>query len=238
MTFDQTETASEASGMELANAPKDASLAVRSNPDSGVQGEISQSDLRLPRINIVQKMSELAGTFKFGDVVFEKTVKLGGVDSPVPFTPLRLRKQYQQDLPFGSEVMPLIFDRVEEVRAAGGSVVRGTENYYAEIAHIQVAVPAPESTTESELEYFPYHFEGKDFALAVITVSRTAYGTLAKPIITHGFNTLRDGLYHGAFELHVDQRKSPRGTYVAPVPVFKGRHPSGLAEFFHSLIQS
>lgn len=235
MSFTQ-EAAPAESGLELAPSKSEAIVAA-SPATSGVQGEISASDLRLPRVNLVQKMSELAETFKFGDLVFEKSIRLGGIDNPIPVTVLRLRKQYQQDLPYGSEVMPLVFDRVEEVRAAGGSVIRGAADYYAEIAHIQMAVPAPAGASETELEFFPYHFGEQNYALAVMTVSRSAYGTLAKPLITHGFNTLRDGLYHGSFEIHVDLRKSPKGAYVAPVPVFKGRHSPEQAEFFQSLIQ-
>ena len=203
---------------------------------SGIQGEISQGDIRLPRINFVQKMSELAEAFKFGDIVFEKTVKVGGLDSPVNMVVMRLRKQFQEDLPYGSEEMPRVFDTSEEVRAAGGSVVRGSENYFSEIAHIQVAIEAPEGLSEAESEFFPYQHDGKDYAMAMITVGRSAYSTLAKPIITHGFNTLRDGLFNGKFELHVDMKKSAKGSYVVPVPVFKGRNTEEAANFFKSLL--
>jgi hypothetical protein len=212
------------------------SLAKVSAPDNGLQGEISQTDIRLPRINFVQKMSELAEAFKFGDIVFEKTIKIGDLENPVSMTVLRLRKQFQQDLPYGSEDMPQVFNTSEEVREAGGSVVRGSGNYFSEIAHIQVAIKAPDTIGEEELEFFPYNFKGSDYAMAMITVSRSAYSTLAKPIITHGFNSLRDGLFNGKFELHVDLKKSPKGSYVVPVPVFKGRHDEETVEFLKGLL--
>lgn len=204
--------------------------------DTGIQGEINQSDIRLPRINLVQKMSGTAENFRFGDVLFEKTIKLGDIDHPVAVTVLRLKKQYQQDLPFGTEEMPLVFNKAEEVKAAGGSVIRGSDNYYSEIAHIQMALAAPEGLGEDELEFFPYQHAGVDYALAVLTVGRSAYSAFAKPLITHGFNILKDGLSKGKFELHVDLRKSPKGSYVVPVPVFKGRHDEAAATFFKNLI--
>lgn len=222
---------------EAITAEREAAIAVRSEPaPSGVQGEINQTDIRLPRVNLVQKMSETAEIFKFGDIIFEKTVKIGDLNSPVKITVLGIKKQYQQDLPYGSEEMPQLFDTSEEVRQAGGSVVRGGDNYFAEIAHIRMVIEAPESLGEEELEYFPYAFNDKYYAQAVITVGRSAYGTFAKPLITHAFNTLKDGLWNGKFELHADQKKSPKGTYVVPVPAYKGKHDAETAEFFKSLL--
>lgn len=211
-------------------------LAHATSADTGIQGEISQSDIRLPRINLVQKMSGTAESFRFGDVLFEKAIKVGDIEHPVAITVLRLKKQYQEDLPYGSEDMPRVFDRAEEVKAAGGSLIRGSDHYFSEIAHIQMAIQAPEGLNEDELEFFPYQFEGVDYAMAVLTVSRSAYSTFAKPIITHGFNTLKDGLAKGKFELHVDLKKSPKGSYVVPVPVFKGRHTEAAANFFRGLL--
>lgn len=217
-------------------APATQALATVASGNSAMQGEFTTSDLRLPRINLVQKMSELAESFKFGDVVFEKTMRVGGLENPLPFTVLRLVKQYQQDLPYGSEEMPQVYNTSEEVRAAGGSVVRGAPNYFSEIAHIQMAIAAPEEIDEEMLDFFPYSNNGKSWAKAVMTVSRSAYSTLAKPLITHGFNTLRDGFHNGLFELHVDLKKSAKGNYVVPVPVYKGRHTQEDAAFFTSLL--
>lgn len=233
MSFNSTASNDET---QLAERETTGTLATVEDSSSGIQGEISQSDIRLPRINIVQKMSETAATFRFGDVIFEKSIKLGDPTHPVEVTVLRLKKQYQQDLPYGSEERPLVFDRADEVKAAGGSVIRGSDNYFSEIAHVQLAVKAPEDITEDQLELFPYQFNGVDYAMAVITVGRSAYSTFAKPIITHGFNTLKDGLWKGKFELHVDTKKSPKGTYVVPVPVFKSRHDEETSNFFKSLL--
>lgn len=211
-------------------------LAAVAPANTAMQGEFTTSDLRLPRVNLVQKMSELAESFKFGDIVFEKTLRVGGLENPLPFTVLRLVKQYQQDLPYGSEEMPMVFNTSEEVRASGGSVVRGAPNYFSEIAHIQMAIAAPADIEEELLDYFPYSNNGQSWAKAVMTVSRSAYSTLAKPLITHGFNTLRDGFHNGLFELHVDLKKSAKGNYVVPVPVYKGRHSQEDSAFFSSLL--
>lgn len=203
---------------------------------SGIQGEIGAEDIKLPRINIVQKMSETAEVFRVGDVILEKTVKIGGTAAPLNFTCLRMRLQYQQDLPYGSEEMPLVFDRAEEVQAAGGSLIRGQINYFTKIAHLQLAVQAPEEIEEEHLDLFPFVHEGKNYAVAIMTVSRTAYGTLAKPLITHGFHTLKDGYFNGKFEMLIDTKRSPKGTYVVPVPLYRGRHTEADAAFFKSLL--
>lgn len=229
-------SAAETETTEIVPAQTSNALTTTEDTGCGIQGEIGQSDIRLPRINLVQKMSGTAENFRFGDILFEKSIKLGDPDHPVNVTVLRLKKQYQQDLPYGSEERPLVFDKAEEVRAAGGSVIRGANNYFSEIAHIQLAVQAPEGLGEDEMEFFPYQHNGVDYALAMYTVSRSNYSTFAKPIITHGFNTLKDGLFNGKFELHADIKKAPKGSYVVSVPVFKGRHDEATATFFKGLI--
>lgn len=229
-------SATEATSQELATTTPAAIVKTYDSPTAAVQGEINQTDIRLPRVNLVQKMSETAEVFKFGDIIFEKTVKIGDLNTPVGITVLGIKKQYQQDLPYGSEEMPMVFDTSEQVRAAGGSVIPRSENYFAEIAHIRLVIEAPESLSEEELEFFPYQFNDKSYAQAVITVGRSAYGTFAKPLITHAFNTLKDCLWAGKFELHADLKKSPKGSYVVPVPVYKGRHETEVANFFKSLI--
>jgi hypothetical protein len=118
---------------------------------SGIVGEVSMRDIKLPRLNLVQKVGSLADNFQSGSIVFEKTFVLsdGKPNNVLDITPLQLRKQYQKKTAWGegdNTEQPEVYDTAEQVREAGGSLQYGDENYFQEIAHIAFAVKLPRTS--------------------------------------------------------------------------------------------
>lgn len=186
----------------------------------GVEGEVDYSDIQLPRINLVQKMSDLVDAgFKAGDLVYNKELLL---PQPVEVVVTRVRKQYQQSLPYGSEDTPDTCDTLEEVKARGGSTEFGDENHYAPVAHMQLLVAKPADCPEELAELFAYTAEGKDWAPAMLTVKSSSYTSAAKPVFTAAFNVLRSGLAKGKWHLTSVQKSSPKGTWHVPVMKLAG----------------
>ena len=200
----------------------------------GIEGEISAADIRVPRINLVQKSGNLSNHFQPGLFLFEKTIPLAKPGEEILVTPLRLKKYYQLKVEFGtSQEMPPKFATMEEVRAFGGSLQYGDEKYCVEMADILLAVKAPETAVEEQLQSFPYSEGGTSYALAMYTVGSSAYTSLAKRFITDSVGVLRSGLYTGYYSMTSEIRKTAQNSWYVPVAQFAGKHKN--PEFFRTL---
>lgn len=212
---------------------------------SGVVGEVSMSDIKLPRLNLVQKVGNLADQFTPGSIVFEKSIVLSDGKTPLDLTPLQIRKMYQLKQEWGegdSGEAPEVYNTAAEVREAGGSLQWGDARFFAEIAHIQFAVKLPLESLSDELkeaaevvDLFPYIYGDDAYALAMWTVASSAYTALAKPLFTASASLLRNGLYHGHYKVTSEIRKNAKNSWYAPRPSFAGKHTPEAAEFFKQI---
>lgn len=205
----------------------------------GVEGEVAMSDIRLPRINLVQKVGKLCDEFAPGSILFEKQVVLTDGKTPFDLTPLRIRKMYQRKVEWGSaaaDEAPETYNTREEVLAAGGSTEWGDENFFSELAHVQCAVKLPENAEGDEvIDLFPYQLGESFYAVAMWTVSSSGYTAVAKPLFTAAAGLLRNGLYHGHYNVTTEVRKNEKNSWYAPRLVFAGKHTADAAEFFKTI---
>jgi hypothetical protein len=207
-------------------------------PVDGVEGEIDAGDLRLPRISLVHPLSELAKAGRpdlIGSYLLNKEVVLGSAKAPFSITALKLKKQYQQELPFGTEESPLVFNTAQEVKDAGGSLTWGSDNYFSEMLHALVVVEAPASVTEDELILFPYEFGEHHYATAMWTLAKSAYNAAGKILITAAFHHLRNGLHEGKWLVGVETKTKGKNSWFVPTLKAAGKHSPELAEFMASL---
>jgi hypothetical protein len=218
--------------------PEPKPLAVQTTPPvSGITGEISASDLRPPRLNLVQKSGKLGDEFTPGTFVYDKSFVL--TDGKVPFlgTVLRFKKYYQQKLAFGeSQEAPKKFDTAAEVKANGGQVSSyNGDNYYQDTADILFAIEAPEGLDEDNLAFFPYVHDSKNYGLAVYTVTSSGFTSIGKRIITDGTLLLREGLWQGQYKVTSERRTSAQNSWFVPVAGFDKKHTPEAAEFFRNM---
>jgi len=205
---------------------------------AGVTGEVSMSDIKLPRINLVQRVGKLADEFAPGTLLFEKQVVLSDGKTPVDLTPLQLRKNYQLKQEWGDESgdAPEVYDTVAEVRAAGGSLEWGDDRYFQEVAHIQFAIKLGEDVEGDEVtDLFPYQLGDSLYAVAIWTVASSAYTNLAKPIITASASLLRNGLFTGHYAVTTALKTNAKNSWYVPVPKFAGKHTPEAAQFFKEI---
>jgi len=198
-----------------------APLAVVNDAGGDMVGEISRNDVRLPRLNMVARTGDLAELFQPGAFVLNKEIKLcegSGKDS-LNIIAVRLRKQYQESLPFGDPEMPRIFDSAEDVRANGGTVAYGKgAGIFAEIAHAELLIEKPAGVPEEYDGHFFFESEGKQYAHCVYTVSGTAYNSFARPLISARFNHLSGtGLVGGLWTLTSELKKANGNAWFSPV---------------------
>jgi hypothetical protein len=203
-----------------------------------VEGEITRADIRLPRLNIVQKVGDLSNIFTPGDILFNKELVLADGKKPIPVTVLRLKKMYQEKIPYGeSEEMPVAYETAQEVIDAGGSLRYGDTNYYAEIAHCMVAIRKPaEECPEDLAALFPYEFEDQAYGLAMWTLTGSAFTAAGKTLITASQTVLKNGgLCSGRWDLTTELKKNAKNSWFAPKLKFAAKHTPEATAFFQSL---
>ncbi len=200
---------------------------------SGIEGEVSQRDIQLPRLNLLQKTSELVDAgFSPNSFALNKEIPLG---KSIEAVVVKLSKKYQQDTVYGSEVQAHVCDTLAEVREAGGSTEWGAENHYSEMANIELLVKAPADISEDHLDAFPYEVDGGHWAPCMLTVAKTAYKASAKPIITAAFSTLRAGLHQGLWTVNAEMKSAPMGTWSVPQFKLTGRTKQEMYELVEAL---
>lgn len=200
---------------------------------TGLDGDFNQKDIKLPRLNLVQKTSEAvdAGVARPGDILFKSGDALLPLSRPTEITILHLDKKYQEDVPYGSGVQAKIFNTAAEVRENGGSTEWGAENRYKEMANVQILFPAPADTPEEMLDLFPYEFEGQSYAVAMMTLTGSAYTNAAKPIITAFMTRLRGKHWTGKWTLDSEKKTGGGNSWYAPKVSSLGLHDEAFAEF-------
>jgi hypothetical protein len=150
---------------------------------------------------------------------------------------LRFAKDYVQKLPYGDPEQPAVFKTPEEVTANGGSLNYkdyDNGNFYQPRAHIQIVVAKPADADEA---LFPYEHNGTAYAMAMFTVSSSAYTSVGKEIVTLRNNNrvMRKGLRFGALNLTSETRKNAKNSWSVPVVKYAGENPEDLVAFFESI---
>lgn len=217
-------------------APATLSTNVSAASDSDVQGEVNLSDLRLPRLNLVQRTGDLPDKFAFGEFVLNKTCL---IPKPLEFIALSIKKQFQEKRPYGDTERGAVYDTAEELRAAGGVVGFG-DYQYSELAHIFMLIkkdPSLDTMEDAEAvrDLFMYEIAGELWAPVIYSVGRSAYTSLGKALLTARQFTLRKGLFTGRWSMTSLINKGPKGTWVTPVPTFRGRLTDADAEIANSI---
>jgi hypothetical protein len=221
----------------VTSTPPNLSLAPQSY-SPGISGDVTSDDIKVPRINIVQKMSDalLEAGFAAGEVVYAKEVRLLplGVAGKVTF--LHLQKQFQQKLPYGSDTMPVVVNTEAEVLERGGSLDYDGANPYQPIAHLTCLVEAPDKLTDEQEAFFPFEFDGKFYALAKWTVASTAYKDVAVPLLTAAKFFLKNGLHSISWSLSVRKMTKGSNSWYAPKIVQAGKNSPEFMEFVSSFL--
>lgn len=216
-------------------------LPVAKAGSSAFQGDWKVTDMRFPRLNLVQKSSaeELIQQFGLGSIVLSKEVKLSD-GSPIPVVFLQAMKDYIQKVEFGSGETPAVFRTEQEVLDSGGSLNwkdKDTDHFFQRRAHVEFAIKAPEGLDEKELALFPYEFNGESYALAVYTVASSAYTSVAVELMTlcERNKVMRKGPHYGSLLLSSKEASSKGKSWRTPVIKFDGENSPELVKFLEEI---
>lgn len=203
-------------------------------PSRPLEGEFLPQDFVLPRLHLVQSVGPLSETFQPGAIVYNKEITLTDGTTPVSLTVLRIRKQYQENLAYGGDEMPRVFDTLDEVRAVGGWIDwRDNQRPpYSPILNALVLVKSP----FGDHPMFPHRHGDAAYGLALWTLRSTAFTRAGKAIITASQFALRDGLHRGEWAL--TSRREKIGLNFVHVPVLRhaAHNSDEFAAFALSLV--
>lgn len=227
---------SSAAIIEQPSARGDLAITNQQLSDAGLAGDFDQSDINLPRINLVAKTSALVDDgFAPGAIALNKEVTLVTRDKPLRVIVTHMVKQFQEDVAWGSEELPKTFNSEEEVHAAGYSFEWGSTNMVRPIAHITMLVQAPEDLSENDLELFPYEFDGNHYAMAIYTASKSAYKPTAKEIATYAMYAKDEGVWASAWSLSSKLRTEGDVSWFTPSLKRAGRLDENELKFVNSI---
>lgn len=198
-----------------------------------ITGDIGADDIVIPRMNITQGVGPLAELFNPGTIILNKEIELSPGSTPVELTVLSARKQFVENIEYGTDETPAVYNTLEEVKAAGGTIewVNDQKPSFVPVLHVQVLLKAPEG-----LDYaMPLSFGGAAYGLAVWTLRGVAYTRAGKNILTAAKFSLRDGLFHGKWELTTKREKFGRNSVFVPVLRNTGRNTPEFVDWVKNL---
>lgn len=197
-----------------------------SDPDKGLIGEWTSEDLRLPRLNLVNKSGELADTFTPGTWVVNREHSITSINSEnknvgnsLTIIAATLSKQYQENTEFDPSTPRKMANTAQEVRELGGRVSREKgEGNFSELAHIEIFVECPENISEEASGLFFYDFGGKKYGRFIYTASGGAFSavavTMASALKTY---LMESGLIGGSWALSSALVKDTKNSWWKPV---------------------
>ena len=138
---------------------------------------IDASDIDIPRLNIVQKTSDIDAPF--GSAVLDKKHILLPPEEPTEVSVLAATKGWREDVPFEEDAMPQIA-YTEEVRA---KLAESSEYNLLEFAEITLLFKQPKDDKNDGA--YPFTIGKHRYALGKINVAKDAYRQTFKRLATY-----------------------------------------------------
>lgn len=183
-----------------------------------VTGEIGASDIKLPTLRVVQKMSDNPAKLDLGtitvngDIVVEK-------DGEAIVTVVSIQKKYEEILPFGAGI-PKRFDKLEDAMKDGYKLCRSKADrdsgvpLVEETAIVLLVCHQPEGTMDRS---FPFQLAETRGVPAIWFLRSYAYGNIAKTIFSKlNFDLRGSNLLEARWKITAESRKNSFGEFFVP----------------------
>jgi len=222
---EETEITS-ASGDIIEGSPT-ASLTIQ--PGAGLVGDFDASDISIAKLQIAQGVGALSEAYKKGTIVLDGEFEISNGEDEVEITVCRMGKMFEENIKWDSGEIPRIFHTKAEVLEADPEATfvwaDGTPASWKPIADALVCIKGDDPT------YFPFEFDGNNYAFAVWRIKGTAYKHAAVPIFTAAKMYYRDGINVGSFQLTTQKVKAGNNVVHAPKLRKGARHDKKFVEW-------
>lgn len=179
-------------------------------------------DIEIPRLNVIQKMSQIDGPV--GSVVLDKEFVLLEAEQKAPVIIVGATKRWKEDVPYDDEQIP----RVVGTQAEANALAEESSYPIIEFAEIVLLIPQ----TGDDDTNFPYPIGDKNYQLGRLSVQKDAYRLTYKRLFTfQTFNPstpVASRLWNFGTEL---MSKGKYSWYVPTLSVSKEESPKEAQEF-------
>jgi|TARA_R110000824_G_scaffold263377_2_gene452115 hypothetical protein len=182
-------------------------------------------DIDIPRLNIIQKMSEIEGTL--GSVVLDKEAEIALAGAKLDVVVVGAIKRWKEDIPFDDDQIPQFADTEEASRELAAKSDFGV----LEFAEIVMLIPQP----GSDDTHFPYPIGKKNYQIGRLTVQKDAYRLTYKRLFT--FSTFNKAVPVSSRLWSFSSDLMTKGKYSWFVPsltITKGVTPKEVLEFVNN----
>ena len=218
----------------------------KSEPTTTLQGDWNISDINIPRVNLVQKMSPTSEDFKLGTFLFDKTIPVTNEQKELAkVVVLTLKKYYEQDKAYGDGDLPVRFDTEQQAQDAGyyhkydksvpkevleAAMEEGNSDVprYSERADAVLLLPVP-------LEHAHYEHKGVGYVKGLLTLKGTSYKSCAKILATAFVNPSLEGKgYKVKWEFGSQKMSSKSISWYVPVAFNRGKNTEEFVQWIES----
>jgi len=137
---------------------------------------IERSDIEVPRINIVQKTSDIDAPF--GSIVIDKQFVIAAPETPVAAIPISVVKGWREDIPYDDDEIPRLAYSQEE----RDEIAKTSDYPMLEFADITLALQKPDNPEVESA--FPFPIGDELYGLGRINVAKDAYRQTFKRLAT------------------------------------------------------
>jgi hypothetical protein len=179
-------------------------------------------DIEIPRLNVIQKMSQIEGPV--GSVVLDKEFVLLEAEQKTPVVIIGASKRWKEDIPYDSEQIPKVVSTQQE------ATLLAEESSYPIIEFAEIVLLIPQIGDDDS--NFPYPIGEQNYQLGRISVQKDAYRMTYKRLFTfQTFNSnipVASRLWNFGTEL---MTKGKYSWYVPTLTVTKEESPKEAQEF-------
>lgn len=225
--------AMEETGDELA---QNASHALAVSEPGQVSGEVDASDFELPDLKLAQSVGPLTEDLGFtpGQLVLKKEMAIWSPEEsdPISITVLKVRKQFIENLDYGSDVMPRIFDTLQQVKDEGGHIewIGSEPPPFVPLATALILIRKPDDLKDTAGAFNLEHESGL-YTQAIWRLQGQSYKYAARKIITESRLRLKEGLFLGSFDLLPIKVKGKMNSYWVPQLKNGPMHDQSFVDF-------
>jgi len=219
--------------INLTTATEEVAL-TKSEPTATLQGDWNISDINIPRVNLVQKMSPTSEDFNLGTFLFDKTIPVTNEQKErAEFVVLTLKKYYEEDKAYGDGELPVRFDTEQQAKDAGyfhkwDKTADQDALRYSERADAVLLLPVP-------LEHAHYEHNGVGYVKGLLTLKGTSYKSCAKILATAFVNPSLDGKgYKVKWEFGSQKMTSKSISWYVPVAFNRGKHTDEFVQWLEN----